>query len=142
MESPKTVATHHSNAQGNPANASMAPSSFVRHLAVTFTLFNMLLTALVSLTLYRDYGRSESDASITTRNVSLTLAQSLSGAIREVELGLLAVGNEYERQLAAGLLDEAKLNAFIAREHGYLPQIDSLRIADGSGHITYGIRVD
>lgn len=115
-----------------------ARSPFVVRLVGTLVLFNLLLALLAGTTLRRNLRRSEAEAQATTKNLCLVLDQSLSGLIREVDLGLLAVKNEYERQRSNGGIEERTLQHFIEREFTYLPQLNGLRIADQVGRVRYG----
>lgn len=116
--------------------------SFERRLIVSLVVFNLLLVSFASMTLGIGYLRSERDARVMTRNISHVLEQSLSGAIREVDLSLLAVKNEFESQQRSRHLDVEAMNAYIDRQRQYLPQLDSLRIADAQGIVGMGTGVD
>ncbi len=113
-------------------------SAFDGRLLLALVAFNIMVAAFGAATLLRDRQRSEEEARATTRNLSQTLDQSFTGLITEADLGLLAVRDEYQRQLAAGGVDAEELDEFISRQFGYLPRIDSLRVADETGTVRYG----
>jgi PAS domain S-box-containing protein len=116
--------------------------SFGRRLIVSFVVFNCLLVSFALMTLGINYVRSEREARVVTRNISQVLDQSLTGAIREVDLGLLAVKNEFEANRRLRRFDIETMNAYIERQRQYLPQLDSLRIADERGLICLGTGVE
>jgi PAS domain S-box-containing protein len=120
---------------------SLTRGSFARRLVVSYIIFNVLLAGFAAMTLGRNYTRSEQEARVATKNICQVLDQSLSGTIREADLGLLAVKNEFESRIVLGNLDANSLNEFIKRQHQYLPQLDSLRIANDEGLVIYGTGV-
>jgi PAS domain S-box-containing protein len=117
-------------------------AAYVRRLIASGLVFNMLIIIFTGVTLYHHRLLAENDATITTRNICKVLSQGITGIISNGDLGLRAVKDEYEKQLAGGGVHEQAVNAFIERQFGYLPQLDSLRIADAAGIIKYGTGVD
>jgi PAS domain S-box-containing protein len=117
-------------------------ASFLRRSVASLVLFNLTLIALTVTTLKRNYSRSELEARNASRNICQVLDQSLSSSVREIELGVLAIRDEYERQLNFGQIDAKTMNAFIDRQFNYLSNVYALRIADSNGIILYGIGVN
>jgi PAS domain S-box-containing protein len=110
-------------------------------LVASYIILNVLLAGFAAVTLRRNYARSEQEAKVATKNICQVLDQSLSGTIREADLGLLAVKNEFESRITLSKFDMNSLNEFIKRQHQYLPQLDSLRIANDEGFVIYGTGV-
>ncbi len=115
--------------------------SFVKRLVASAVLINLLLGILAGMSLYHQLSQDEADAVVTTNNICQILEQNITATFREGDQALLTIKDEYEQQLAAGALNENKLNNLITKQHSHLHQFDSLRIADANGTITYGIGV-
>jgi len=117
-------------------------SLFLRRLVISAVLFNLLLIALAGMALYQQLTHHKDAAKVTTQNICQVLEHDILGSIGQVDLGLCTVRDEYEKQLAGNGINKQSLNTFINRNHGYLPQLDSLRIVDASGKVTCGTGVD
>jgi PAS domain S-box-containing protein len=115
--------------------------AFLRRIVVGATLLNLLLVALAVAFLYHQRRQDEADAAVATRNICQVLDQSIAGIIGGGDQALLSVKYEYEQQLAAGRVDEPRLKALIADQHGHMGPYDSLRIANAGGRIRYGTGV-
>ncbi len=115
--------------------------AFLRRIVIGATLLNLLLVALAIAFLYHQRRQDEADAVVATRNICQVLDQSIAGIIGGGDQALLSVKYEYEQQLGAGRLDESRLKALIANQHGHMGPYDSLRIADAGGRIRYGTGV-
>ncbi|MFH1871384.1 MAG: ATP-binding protein [Pseudomonadota bacterium] len=128
------------SAKGRPRLADRAISSaaFVKWMQVGFALVNLFVFGMVGFSLHQSYDESQARAAVTGQNLSHLLAQELAGDFDKIDLTLLAAADEAERQLAAGGIDRPLLNAFIARAHARLPNLDALRIADAQGIVAYG----
>lgn len=101
-------------------------------------LINLFMTALVGLILYQSYQQYQSDAEKMTQVFAHILEESLAGMIEKIDMSLLAVSDEVNRQYEGGTLHAEPLNTFINRHQARLPEIDSLRVADEYGIIKYG----
>jgi two-component system, cell cycle sensor histidine kinase and response regulator CckA len=122
-------------------NFSFSNLTIVKRLVIIAFLANLLFMALAGVTLQQQRIQYESAAEIVTRNICEVLNQNISGIIKEADLGLLSVKEEYEQQQAGKGVNPEKLNAFISRQKGRLPQIDNLRIADSNSFVKYGTEV-
>ena len=58
--------------------------------------------------------------------------------VAKVDLARLGVVDEAQKQLAAGAIDGAALNAYIAQQFKRQPDINALRVADAKGTVLYG----
>gem|GEM_PF-407874 len=110
-------------------------------LVVVTVAINLLVLMLAGLFLYQSHQQHEERATITSRDLSLLLQQELSSEIGKAELALLAIVDEYGRQVSGKRIDNHAMNAFINRLHARLPYLDGLRIADKNGFFTHGVGI-
>ena len=103
---------------------------------------NILVFVLAFYSLEHSRTLYEKQAQALTQNAVRSLDQSVSGSIRSIDLALHVVVDELEQQLAAGGIDEASINAYIARQQKRLPELEGMRIADASGLVFLGTGVD
>jgi signal transduction histidine kinase len=114
---------------------------------------NLLVAGFAAHTLYTSHGNYEKRAVVATQNLSKVLAQDLAASFSKIDLALLAVKDEMERQLGlrrgetagrggtAGRVDAASLNAYIARQAARQSDLDALRVADAEGNVIFGIGI-
>ena len=117
-------------------------SAFVRQLLAIAATADLLFIALACFSLWQSRVRVERNAETTTQNLSLTLAQHIADAVDKIDLTVLTVVDEVERQLAAGGIDRPSLNAFIAHHQARLPALDGLRVVNAEGENAYGTDVN
>ncbi|MDD5286544.1 MAG: PAS domain-containing protein [Desulfuromonadaceae bacterium] len=127
--------------RSNTSYTLLSKSAFIIRLVYIEVLFNLLFIALAGVFLYHQRTQDETVAKLDTQNICQVLEQNIIGIIKQVDLGLFAIKDEYERQLAGGINTKA-LNTFIYNQLGRLPQLDSLRIADSIGSVNFGTGVD
>lgn len=120
----------------------LSNKSFVRRLIISAVMINLLFAILTGVTLHHDRQQSEAGAMLNTQNICQVLEENISGTIREVDLALLTIKSEFERQQAEGDVDAATMNAFIHTPFSHMPQLDGVRIADSSGRLRYGTKVE
>ena len=116
--------------------------SFFRPMAVGVVLLNLLVIGANVLSMMMDREQMEDRAAVVTRNLAQVLDLYVASAIDKVDLALLDVVDEAEKQLAGGGVDGPALNAFIARQRVRQPDLDSLRVTDANGTVLYGIGVN
>jgi PAS domain S-box-containing protein len=84
------------------------------------------------------YQHHRVQAETNARNVATLLGESVAASLDRIDLGLRSVADEYQRQLAAGTLDERALVAFLVRQRARAPDVLSLRVADAQGLVREG----
>ena len=119
-----------------------AKASAVVPLIIGVVLLNLLVVAIVSLSLRISRSQYEERAAATTQTLSKALEQSIDSALDRIDLALLTVMVDAERQIAAGGIKAPELNALISRQHAWQPDLDSLRVTDAAGDVLYGIGVE
>ena len=77
-------------------------------------------------------------ARVSSENLAKLLAHDLTSSFDKIDLMLLGIKDEAERELAAGGLEKSSLNAFIARESLRSPDVLLTRVTDASGEPLYG----
>ncbi|WP_137732618.1 ATP-binding protein [Pseudaquabacterium pictum] len=81
-------------------------------------------------------------AEVRTMNLARVLEQGIAGTIDRIDLALLAVADDLERQLAAaGGFDPPRANAEILRYSQRLQGLASMRLADADGTVVLGADV-
>ena len=116
-------------------------SFFVGRIAAVTAVTNLFFIGLAGLTLWQSRMRYEERAETTTQNLALAISDEISDAIDKIDLTVLAVVDEVEKQLAGGGIGAEAINAFIARHHARLAVLDGLRVVDALGENAYGTGV-
>jgi PAS domain S-box-containing protein len=101
-------------------------------------LFNLLLTGFAGMNLLHQRSQDEADATDSTANICKILEQNISGIIKECDLGLMTIKDEYERHLAEGGAHEEHLNAVMQGLNHNSPHVVAYRIASFDGSVLYG----
>jgi signal transduction histidine kinase len=113
-------------------------SSLVTRLILGTLCLDLLVAGFAARTLYVSHANYEKRALVATQNLSKVLAQDLAASFSKIELALLAVKEEMERQLTLGRVHAAPLNAYIARQAARQPDLNALRVADAEGNVIFG----
>jgi signal transduction histidine kinase/ActR/RegA family two-component response regulator len=99
---------------------------------------NLLVALSSGYSLVRSRQHYEQKAELLTQNIANAMDQNVSSSIEKIDLMLRTVADELERQMAAGGVDDALMNDFIARQTRRLPEIESLRATSPDGMIILG----
>ena len=119
-------------------NLKLSSATFIGRLAVATLLINLFVVALAGYSIHQTRLRYQEQAEVTTRNLAQVLEAYIEGTLRRIDAALLATTDEAGQQLSAGGIDRDRLTAFLARQQGRLPEIDSLRVANARGIVSYG----
>ena len=114
------------------------PAAFRLRLAAGVALLNLFVFALIAITIHNSYQHELGQAEVNASNLAKMLDSEIAGAIKVEDIALLALIDEYKRQLAKGSVDRAAIDAFIAKTRARLPEIDAMRITDAEGILVYG----
>lgn len=112
---------------------------FIRLLWMGCLLINVFVVATVTLVLQRNRDRETSQAIELSENYALILSQDIARFISKIDVTLLTVSEEVTRQMAAGAINEAELNAFLLRQDAHIPEALGLRVVDAAGVIRYAV---
>src|ERR1035437_10049416 len=105
-------------------------SVFVKRLVMIVFVANFLFIGLAVFLLQQAWQQYEERAEIATQNLSYVLAENISDSIDKIDLTLLMVADEVEKQFVGGGINAHRLNAFIVRHHARLPFMDGLRMVN------------
>ncbi|MGE5469161.1 MAG: ATP-binding protein [Bacteroidota bacterium] len=103
---------------------------------------NVLFVALSAYSLQQSRRQYEQRAEILTQNAASALDQNLSNSIEKIDLALRMVADELEHQLADKGINEAQMNAFLARQELRLPETEAFRVSNADGLVILGKGVD
>jgi PAS domain S-box-containing protein len=109
---------------------------FARLLLVGTTLITALAVAAVVLLVWQSRNQALRAGAVTTQNLARLLDEDLTASFDKVELALLAVKDELERQEASGRKDPAALQACLLRQKERAPDALSLRVIDEHGDLS------
>jgi signal transduction histidine kinase/DNA-binding NarL/FixJ family response regulator len=107
-------------------------------LLIGVVLVNVFVYLLAAAALYQSRQQHIQRTELTTRNLVLSLEQTLMGTLSKLDVHLQAVIHEAERQLATGKLDASALNAYVRQHQLQSPEIDAIRLTDAKGNVRYG----
>jgi len=113
----------------SPVTASFAGILLVASLAIV---------GFAWISLVRSRAQYINRAEISTRNLGLVLADNLVSSFDKIDLVVLGVKDEMERQLTLGRIDGPRLEAFMDSFRVRVPAIHALRIVDANGIVEYG----
>ncbi|MEI7456714.1 MAG: PAS domain S-box protein [Nitrosomonadales bacterium] len=116
----------------------VAPTRFSAQMVAAAVLVNLAMIFLVGLILLQSHQQYQSSAEKMTQSLAHILEESFAGTIAKIDVSMLSVVDEVNRQYGSGGINPAALNAFLAKRLARLPEIDSLRIANEAGIVTYG----
>jgi PAS domain S-box-containing protein len=74
----------------------------------------------------------------TTASIAHVLERNIAGTARTIDLTLLAIVDEMERQLMHGSLDSEATNRFLTLRGERLPEIDAIRATNAKGDVLWG----
>ena len=108
-------------------------------LIVGLLCSNLLVLLLAGFSQYQNRQQYQLRAEAMTQTVAGAIDQSLSGSIEKIDLALLSLADELERQLASkNRIDEAAVTAFMARHEQRLPEVEAFRVANANGLVIIG----
>jgi diguanylate cyclase (GGDEF)-like protein/PAS domain S-box-containing protein len=111
---------------------------FVRLVAVVLFI-NLFISALAGFFIHQSKIHYEANAAITTQNLARISAEYLNGVIDKIDLVLVIVAGEMERQFSSGRINAQILNSFISREKTHLLELEGIQIHDARGKIWFGV---
>jgi PAS domain S-box-containing protein len=113
----------------------------LKRLVTGVVLINLLVTALAGIAIYRSRLQYEERAGIITQNVSQVLTEYMNGVMTKIDVTLLSVVDEAEKQLTSGGINRKALDSYIARQYAHIPEFEALRMADEKGDVICGVNV-
>ncbi len=120
---------------------SVAPSRFFLQMVAGAVLVNLAMFFLVGLILYQSYDQYQHNAEKMTQSLAHILEESFAGMLARIDTSMLSTIDEVHRQYTSGKINPVELNVFLEKRRARLPEIDSLRIANAAGIVSYGTGV-
>ncbi|MBF0466036.1 MAG: PAS domain-containing protein [Nitrospirae bacterium] len=116
---------------------STASLSSVFKMVVLCVLFIDLFVA-TSGVVYLRYSKHQAEqrAAPASQNISLVLERYLNGFIGKIDIILIDISDEISNMLRNGAIDSKELTSFLTQYQRYLPEIETLTIADAHGIVT------
>jgi hypothetical protein len=112
--------------------------AFAIRLATGIVVANAIVILLVVLAVSRLRHEREERAAVTAQNLSRVLEHDLDNTLDKIDISLLAVADEVDRELRSGGLDSRAMNAFLAAQHSRVLETENLLMADAKGNILFG----
>ena len=113
--------------------------SFIRLLWLGTLLVNLFVGAVVAFVIAQNREQETVQAAALTGNYAKILEENLTGFIAKIDVTLLTVQEEVQRQIARGGIDRLALERFIAQQDTHLPEALGLRVVDAQGIIRYAV---
>ncbi|QXE89576.1 response regulator [Geomonas subterranea] len=104
-------------------------------------MLNLVVAGMITFAVLQSREAYRNRTEIATQNLAKVLDANISGVFSKIDVALLAVCDEYERELKTGGVAPKELNGFIVRQHKRLPELVALRATDPSGMALYGPEV-
>src|SRR5664279_1348551 len=114
-------------------------ASVVRTLVWVVVVFDLLIVGLAAWTLHHSRRQYIERAEMATQNLAQVLEQNILGMVNQVDLVLLTVKDEIERQRPIDL--DNRIEASIQAQFSRVGILDGLRTADEQGIINHGTAV-
>ena len=128
-------------AQDRPKNLTrtLVPKDlFFYRLLGGVLMIALLVASLVALFLINSRYQYERQAGTWTQNIAKVLEVNISGVFDKIDIGLMGVAHEAERQLARGGILPKELTTEIQQQHAQLGELYGLRVTDADGNMRYG----
>ena len=113
------------------------PTSATQHFKATLMglvlVANVLVAGLVGYSLHLSRHQYEQRAELLTQNLSAAVDRNVTTNIERIDLALLGLVDELERQLVAGGIDDERSIGFLKRHSARFPEIESMRATDENG---------
>jgi PAS domain S-box-containing protein len=114
---------------------------FTAQLVAGTLVINLFMAVLVGLIIYQSRLQYESNAEKMTQGLAHVLEENFTGLIQKVDVSLLAVSDEVNKQFARGGIDAASINTFVIQRYERLPEVEGVRLTDERGIVKYGYMV-
>lgn len=131
-------------AKGDLVNSVQRQRSFHRMLWVGLWIVNLLVAGTVVLIIERNRESEVLQAEALTENFAKILEETLVGFISKIDITLLSVREQMDRQPGAAWLDDVSLDDYLAQQDRHIPEALGLRVVDEYGVIRFaanGVKV-
>jgi PAS domain S-box-containing protein len=118
--------------------AEISSSRLSVQLLTGLLLVNLSMIFMAGVILEHSRRQYQSNAEITTLNLAHVLEENFAGSLEQIDVSILTVIDEINRQTARGKIDSGLLNALLTMNQERLLQIDKLLMTDKQGRVRYG----
>ena len=101
-------------------------------------LIIVVVSALTFAAIWMETSRSQREAEVSTQNLSLLVAEQVSGLYARADALILAAVNYHRDASRHGRIERTRINAFLTEALKQLPEAQNLRILDRNGILRYG----
>ncbi len=115
-----------------------AHTQFRNVLIVLALVGNGLFIGVAGYTLHKSRADYEQRAEQLTQSLSTAVAHSVTSSVQKIDLALLGVVDDLERQLEGGAIDDARSTDFVRRLSAHYPEAESFRVTDETGKAWLG----
>ena len=113
---------------------------WITKLVTGTVLANCCIYALVGIHLFNSWQEHEDVAATTAQNLAVVLEHDITSIFAKADLAVRSVEDEAVRHLAAGAIDQQRLDTTIARQMARVPELHNLRMSDARGDLLYGAK--
>lgn len=106
-----------------------------RLVLVGVLMLNLLVVGILARNMYVAMWRERGFAEINVRNLGETLEDGLTATVEKIDLTLLALRDDIERQIAEGGINPAAAAALLDRHNARIPETFSLRLVAADGTV-------
>lgn len=111
--------------------------SFIVRLSAGVMFINLFIIALAGILIHQSKVQYEESAAHNTQNLAHISAEYIEGVIDKINLTLVIVADEVEKQSSKGRIIAPDLNLFLSQAKVHLLEIDCLRISDSQGKLQF-----
>ena len=98
---------------------------------------DLLVVAVVALSIWQGWANYRASASLQVENLSKVLENDIANLAGKIDLSLLGVVDEYTRQERAGGVNQTAFQDFLAHQALRLPWVLALRVVNAKGEHVY-----
>lgn len=109
--------------------------TFAMRLASGVIVVNAVVVCLVFLVGYQFRHEREERAKVTARNLVHILEHDIANLLGKINVTLIAVADEMERQPEKDRLNRRRMDAFMSRQLAHVPELDNLQVTGANGDI-------
>lgn len=114
------------------------PGQLRRLMIWSLICANLAVFSLSGYSLYQSRLQYEMRAKTLTQNAANAAARNVANDIQKIDLALLDVVDELERQIAERGIDQKAMRTFLARHELRLPEVEALRVVNEMGRVVLG----
>jgi signal transduction histidine kinase len=115
-----------------------ASRRFLPRFVAAAVFIQLALICFAAVSLYQSYQRYGTRAEIATQNMAQLLEHDLAASFDKIDLAVLELKDEAERQIAGGNTDVKELKDFAARQFSRQTGLDALGVGDARGGLIVG----